>query len=77
MSAISSRPHHISLMAVGELRDAFTALERGDRGTAVASLMAIDPDSWQAIERRLATLGGSVADLLQALEAPTDVTKEN
>ncbi|MGI5349469.1 hypothetical protein ACQEU8_14900 [Streptomyces sp. CA-250714] len=68
MNAIALRPQRISLMAVGELRDAFTALERGDRGTAVASLMAIDAESWQAIERRLATLGGSVADLLNALE---------
>lgn len=68
MNAIAPRPQRISLMAVGELRDAFTALERGDRGTAVASLMAIDTESWQAIERRLATLGGSVTDLLSALE---------
>jgi len=68
LKAISPHPQRISLMAVGGLRDAFTALERGDRGTAVASLMAIDAESWQAIERRLATLGGSVADLLKALE---------
>ncbi|MBQ1118586.1 hypothetical protein [Streptomyces sp. B15] len=68
MNAISPRQERISLMAAGELRDAFTALERGDRGTAVASLMAIDPDSWRAIEHRLTTLGGSVADLIRALE---------
>jgi hypothetical protein len=68
LNAISPRPQHISLMAVGELRDVFTALDHGDRGTAVASLMAIDAESWQAIERRLTLLGGSVADLLSALE---------
>ncbi|MGY1436623.1 hypothetical protein [Streptomyces reniochalinae] len=77
MRAISPHPQRISLMAAGELRDAFTALERGDRGTAVASLMAIDADSWQAIEQRLVTLGGNVADLIRALDTSADSAKEN
>ncbi|MFC4034065.1 hypothetical protein ACFO3J_21675 [Streptomyces polygonati] len=54
----------ISLMAVAELRDILTALERGQGPTAIAALMAIDPRSWQAIEHRLAAVG---TDLRTAL----------
>lgn len=54
----------ISLMAAGELRDALTALEHGDRPAALAALMAIDDSSWHAIEHRLAALGGNVIALL-------------
>ena len=46
-------------MASGELRDALTAIEEGKGSTAVAALMAIDADSWQAIEHRLAAIIGS------------------
>lgn len=74
MDTAANNPQRISLMAVGELRDAFTALEDGDRGAAVASLMAIDVGSWQAIEHRLAALGGSVAELLGALEPQSSTT---
>ncbi|MCF6525668.1 hypothetical protein [Streptomyces sp. JJ36] len=55
---------HITLMAAGELREALAALRRGDRGAAVAGLMAIDPQSWHAIEKRLSSLGGSLPELL-------------
>ncbi|NGO67471.1 hypothetical protein [Streptomyces boncukensis] len=61
------RSDHISLMAAGELRDALTALGRGDHATAASALMAIDPDSWHAIERRLAALGGPLPELLATL----------
>ncbi|MGI5348801.1 hypothetical protein ACQEU8_11480 [Streptomyces sp. CA-250714] len=54
----------ITLMAAGELRDALTAAQRGNRSAAVASLMAIDADSWQAISDRLNALGGSLPELL-------------
>lgn len=55
---------HITLMAAGELRDALTAAQRGDRPAALAALMAIDADSWQAISDRLSALGGSLPELL-------------
>ncbi|WP_405583948.1 hypothetical protein [Streptomyces sp. NBC_01190] len=54
----------ISLMAAGELRDLLTALERGQGPTAIAALMAIDAESWHAIEQRLAAIG---TDLRAAL----------
>ncbi|MET8981010.1 hypothetical protein ABZX85_35950 [Streptomyces sp. NPDC004539] len=55
----------LSLMAVGELRDALTAIDEGKGPAAVAALLAIDPESWQAIERRLAALiGGDLRELL-------------
>ncbi|MCE7080713.1 hypothetical protein [Streptomyces sp. ST2-7A] len=54
----------ITLMAAGELRDALTAHRAGDTAAAVAALMSIDPDSWAAIERRLAAMGGTVTELL-------------
>jgi len=50
---------HISLMASGELRDALTAIEEGKGPAAVAALMAIDPESWRAIEHRLAAVVGN------------------
>ncbi|MDB1086467.1 hypothetical protein PJ985_02640 [Streptomyces sp. ACA25] len=56
--------HHITLMAAGELRDAVAAHRAGDTAAAIAALMSIDPDSWAAIEHRLATLGGTLAELL-------------
>jgi len=64
MNPTQPRAPGITLMAAGELRDALAALERGDRTTALAALMAIDTDSWQAIEQRLATLGGNLPQLL-------------
>ncbi|WP_329133964.1 hypothetical protein OG552_17485 [Streptomyces sp. NBC_01476] len=57
-------PPRISLMAVAELRDVLTALEHGQGPTAIAALMSIDPESWQAIEQRLAAVG---TDLRTAL----------
>ncbi|GAB2915515.1 hypothetical protein [Streptomyces mayteni] len=54
----------IALMAAAELRDALDAHLRGDVVTATAALMNIDAESWAAIERRLALLGGSLAELL-------------
>jgi hypothetical protein len=54
----------ISLMAAGELRDALEAHQRGDTAAAVYGLMSIDAESWQAIEQRLAALGGTLAELL-------------
>jgi len=54
-------------MASGELRDALTAIEEGKGSTAVAALMAIDADSWQAIEHRLtAIIGSDLRSLLLA-----------
>lgn len=43
----------LPLMAVADLRDALTALELGQPAAALASLMAIDPQSWQVIAERL------------------------
>ncbi|QKW07382.1 hypothetical protein HUT18_14290 [Streptomyces sp. NA04227] len=57
----------ISLMAAAELRDALTAIEEGKAATAVAALLAIDPESWQVIEKRLVAVIG--ADLRQLLTA--------
>ncbi|MFD5317889.1 hypothetical protein [Streptomyces sp. NPDC127098] len=54
----------ITLMAAAELRDALDAHRRGDPVAAAAALMNIDAESWAAIERRLAVLGGSLAELL-------------
>ncbi|WP_202235458.1 hypothetical protein [Actinacidiphila reveromycinica] len=55
----------LSLMAVGDLRDALTALERGQGPTAITALMSIDTESWQAIEHRLAAVGGDFRRLLE------------
>ncbi|MEU5192418.1 hypothetical protein AB0G83_35555 [Streptomyces klenkii] len=57
-------PATITLMAAGHLRDALSAHARGDLPTAISALMSIDPQSWQAIEHRLALLGGTADDLL-------------
>jgi hypothetical protein len=51
-------------MALGDLRDALAALEGGQGPTAIAALMAIDPESWQAVEQRLTALGGDLRQLL-------------
>lgn len=65
--ANSTAPPRISLMASGELRDALTAIEEGKGPTAVAALMAIDSESWQAIEHRLvAVVGNDLRELLLA-----------
>ncbi|SFE28227.1 hypothetical protein SAMN05216251_102365 [Actinacidiphila alni] len=64
--ALAASQPHLSLMAVGELRDVLTALELGQGPTAVAGLMAIDAESWQAIEQRLAAVGGDLRAVLQA-----------
>ncbi|UFQ16878.1 MULTISPECIES: hypothetical protein [Streptomyces] len=59
---------HISLMASGELRDALTAIEEGKGATAIAALMAIDAESWRAIEHRLVTvIGSDLRELLLAV----------
>jgi hypothetical protein len=63
----------LSLMAVGELRDVLTALELGRGPTAVAGLMAIDAESWQAIEQRLAAVGGDLRTVLQAVSVGAPV----
>jgi hypothetical protein len=55
----------LSLMAVGDLRDALTALELGQGPVAITALMSIDPESWQAIEHRLAAVGGDLRQLLE------------
>ncbi|WKK21675.1 hypothetical protein QZH56_22825 [Streptomyces olivoreticuli] len=61
----------VSLMAAGELRTALEAHARGDVPAAVGALMSIDAASWQAIEERLATLGGTLPALLAALKGAT------
>lgn len=62
-----SAPPRISLMACGELRDALAAIEDGRGPAAVASLMAIDSASWQAIEHRIAAVvGNDLRALLQS-----------
>ncbi|MFI1968230.1 hypothetical protein [Streptomyces cinnamoneus] len=60
-------PGAISLMAAGNLRDALAAHARGDVPAAISALMSIDPESWQAIEHRLARLGATTADLLNTM----------
>lgn len=67
MTHSAEDPEHVTLMAAGELREALTALERGDHATAASGLMAIDAASWRAIERRLVTVGGSLPELLATL----------
>lgn len=74
MSEQTTTPPHISLMASGELRDALTAIEEGKGPTAVAALMAIDAESWRAIEHRLTALIGS--DLRALLLAAAERTEE-
>nr|WSX78220.1 hypothetical protein OH826_32870 [Streptomyces sp. NBC_00899] len=60
-------PPRISLMAAGEVRDILTALQLGQRPAAIAGLLAIDPDSWAAIEHRLAVLDGDLPATLRSL----------
>ncbi|WP_333768724.1 hypothetical protein [Streptomyces sp. IBSBF 2435] len=60
-------PPRISLMAAAEVRDILTALQLGQSATAIAGLMAIDTDSWQAIEQRLAALDGDLPAALRSL----------
>lgn len=62
----TAEPPRMSLMAIGELRDVLTALDRGQVPTAIAALMAIDPASWRAIEHRLNALGGDLRQLLDS-----------
>lgn len=71
-TTVDSDPGSVSLMAAGQFRDALAAAERGDYVDAAASLVAIDADSWRAIERRLAGLGGTIPHLLAKLSAPTE-----
>ncbi|WP_328914646.1 MULTISPECIES: hypothetical protein [unclassified Streptomyces] len=64
----------LSFMAVGDLRDALTALERGEGPTAIAALMSIDAESWRVVEHRLAVVGGDLRQLLERAglaDAPT------
>ena len=70
----AAAPPRISLMASGELRDALTAIEEGKGPAAVAALMAIDAESWRAIEHRLVAIVGSDLRtlLLAAAERSTD-----
>jgi len=62
-TTISATPR-ISLMATGLLRDVCPALELGQGPAAIAGLMAIDAESWQVIEHRLAAVGGNLRHLL-------------
>ncbi|MEU2873789.1 hypothetical protein ABZ769_32075 [Streptomyces olivoreticuli] len=61
----------LSLMAAGELRAALEAHARGDVPAAISALMSIDADSWQAIEERLRSLGGSLPALLATARGAT------
>ena len=61
------KPGHITLMAAASLRDALNAAQRGETAAATAGLMSIDADSWQAIQQRIASLGGSVPGILADL----------
>lgn len=60
-------PPRISLMAAAEVRDILTALQLGQRPAAIAGLMAIDAESWAAIEHRLAALDGDLPAALRSL----------
>lgn len=51
-------------LAAVHLREALTAAADGHGPAAVAALMHIDPQSWQAIEHRLDQLGTTVLDAL-------------
>ncbi|MEW1719618.1 hypothetical protein [Streptomyces sp. NPDC093109] len=55
----TTTPPRISLMAAAELRDALRAIGEGRGPAAIASLMAIDAASWDAVEERLAAVVGS------------------
>lgn len=73
MSTTATAPGAISLMAAGQLRDAMDALQHGDRVTAVSALMAIDTESWDAIEHRLSAVGGSLPELLAVVRGQGDL----
>ncbi|MFE4174220.1 hypothetical protein ACFRR7_19585 [Streptomyces sp. NPDC056909] len=71
----ATAPPRISLMAAGELRDALKAIGEGRGPAAVASLMAIDSASWQAIEQRLvAVVGNDLRALLLSAAGGTGAT---
>jgi hypothetical protein len=70
---IPTPPPRISLMAAGELRDVLTALDLGKGPTAIAGLMAIDAESWQAIEQRLNAVGADLRTVLFAASAGAPV----
>ncbi|MDH6705331.1 hypothetical protein P3T27_002041 [Kitasatospora sp. MAA19] len=57
-------PHTIRPLAATHLREALQAAADHQPTTALAALMHIDPDSWQAIEHRLAALGTDLLDVL-------------
>lgn len=59
MTAPAVRP-----LAAVHLREALQAAADGHAPAALAALMHIDPQSWQAIETRLNTLGTTVIDAL-------------
>ncbi|GGV01950.1 hypothetical protein GCM10010495_11470 [Kitasatospora herbaricolor] len=61
-------------LAAVHLREALTAAADGHAPAALAALMHIDPESWQAIETRLSALGTTVLDAL-ALAARTGGTE--
>ncbi|WP_033222229.1 hypothetical protein [Kitasatospora phosalacinea] len=51
-------------LAAAHLREALTAAADGQAPAALAALMHIDNESWQAIERRLNSLGTNLLDAL-------------
>ncbi|MFF2749504.1 hypothetical protein ACFVVA_28680 [Kitasatospora sp. NPDC058048] len=57
-------PAPIRPLAAAHLREALQAAADREPATALAALMHIDPDSWQAIEQRLAALGTDLLDVL-------------
>ena len=61
-------------LAAVHLREALTAAADGQAPAALAALMHIDAESWQAMETRLASLGTTVLDAL-ALAARTGGTR--
>jgi hypothetical protein len=70
-TAPSASTGRITLTAAGDIRDAITAHQRGDTAAAVYGLLAVDPESWQAITDRLAALGGTLPDLLATTRQET------
>ncbi|MFF4821228.1 hypothetical protein ACFY2K_42370 [Kitasatospora sp. NPDC001309] len=57
-------PAPIRPLAAVHLREALQAAANREPATALAALMHIDPQSWQAIEHRLAALGTDLLDVL-------------
>ncbi|WP_405017255.1 hypothetical protein OHV05_09320 [Kitasatospora sp. NBC_00070] len=66
-------PLTVRPLAAVHLREALTAAANGQAPAALAALMHIDPESWQALEHRLNALGLTVLDSL-ALAARTGGT---